>query len=146
MSEIKSFEEILNEDGVLVYTCKGMSMYPLLRQNKDLLVIHKPDRELKKYDIVLFKSADRYVLHRIIKIEGDMITTAGDHNTFKDRSIHKDQILGILTSIVRDGKEMELQDPKLRVYGHLAVDLFVPKVFVLHTKAFGGRIIRKLKK
>lgn len=36
-----TFEEVLERDGKLVYTNKGVSMMPLLRQDQDLLVIEK---------------------------------------------------------------------------------------------------------
>ena len=144
MSETGTFEEILEKDGVLVYTCKGYSMWPLLRQYTDVLVIHKPGRELKKYDIVLFKSGNKYLLHRIVDIDETGIVTAGDHNSFKDSRIRKESVLGILTTIVRDGKEIDIDDPKLRAYGHLVADLFPLKAAVLKTRAFAGKVKRKI--
>ena len=145
MSETKSFEEILEENGVLVYTFKGFSMWPLLRQNTDFVVIRKPDRDPKKYDIVLFKAGNSYILHRIIRIDGDMITTAGDHNTFKDQSISKGKILGFLTSYVRDGKEIDVSNIELQIYGHLVTDLFPLKAACLKIKAVTKRTVRKLR-
>ena len=146
MSEAKSFEQILEEDGVLVYTSKGFSMYPLIKQNRDLLVIRKPEGELKKYDIVLFKANTKYLLHRIIEIDNDTIVTAGDHNTFKDSRIRKERVIGVLSAIVRDGKEIDIHDPKLELYGKLVSDFFEVKAFGLKTKAFGGKVKRKLLK
>ncbi|MDO4413567.1 MAG: S24/S26 family peptidase [Erysipelotrichaceae bacterium] len=144
MSEAKSFEQILEEDGVLVYTSKGFSMYPLIKQNRDLLVIRKPEGELKKYDIVLFKVKTKYLLHRIIEMDGDTIVTAGDHNAFKDSRIRKDRVIGVLSAIVRDGKEIDIHDPKLELYGKLVSDFFEVKAFGLKTKALGGKIKRKI--
>lgn len=144
MSEHRTFEDILEKDGVLVYTCKGFSMWPLLRQYKDVLVIHKPERELRKYDIVLFNAGGKYVLHRIVEIDETTAVTAGDHNAFKDRRIRKDDVFGILTSVVRDGKELDINDPKLRIYGHLVTDLFPLKAVALKTKSFAGKVKRKI--
>jgi signal peptidase I len=53
MSETSTFEEIIEKDGYLVYTCKGFSMMPLLRQHRDLVVISKITEPLKKYDVIL---------------------------------------------------------------------------------------------
>lgn len=145
MSETKTFEEILERDHVLVYTCRGFSMWPLLRQNRDLLVIRKPERELRKYDIVLFKVNGKYLLHRIIEIKGDTIVTAGDHNSFKDRPIQRSMIFGILTAVVRDGKEINVDDLHLRVYGHIVADLFDLKAACLKAGAKLRRIIRQIK-
>ena len=50
-------EEILDKDGYLVYTTKGTSTMPLLRQDKDIVTIKKLDNNtpLNVYDVVLFK-------------------------------------------------------------------------------------------
>lgn len=142
MSDSKTFEEILDQDGVLVYTCRGVSMKSLLKQNSDLLVIRKPDREFRNHDIVLFRTNHKYLLHRIIKIEGDMITTAGDNNTFKDSRIHKDRIIGILSTIVRDGKEINVNDPKLKFYGTLVSECFDLKAACLKLRRKLHRTVR----
>ena len=39
-----TFENILDRDGILVYKTKGVSMRPLLRQDRDLVVIEKKIR------------------------------------------------------------------------------------------------------
>lgn len=134
MSETKTFEEILEKDHVLVYTCKGFSMWPLLHQNEDLLVIRKPDRELRKNDIVLFKASTKYLLHRIVEVHGNTIITAGDHNAFKDREITKDRVIGILTSFVRDGKERNVDELPLKIYGYIAADLIDVKIAARNAK------------
>ena len=43
---MSSFEEELEQNGTLVFPNKGTSMMPLLRQNRDLMVIEKrgPER------------------------------------------------------------------------------------------------------
>ena len=143
MSELSSFEEILERDHVLVYTCRGFSMWPLLHQNKDLLVIRKPDRELRKNDIVLFKARTKYLLHRIVKIDGETIITDGDHNAFKDHPIPKDRVIGILTSFVRDGKERNVDDLPLKIYGHIAADLIDVKILTRGLKRKVRSIIKK---
>ena len=50
-----SFEEILKDEGRLVYSNVGMSMQPLIRQGRDLLIIERTAGRLKKYDVPLYK-------------------------------------------------------------------------------------------
>ena len=52
---MSTFEEILEKDGKLVYKTKGVSMNPMLYQNRDLVVIEVPRGRLKKYDVALYK-------------------------------------------------------------------------------------------
>ena len=77
MSETSTFEEIIEKDGYLVYTCKGFSMMPLLRQHRDLVVISKITEPLKKYDVILFKRNGKYILHRILTVKDGAYDTAG---------------------------------------------------------------------
>ena len=137
------FEDILNKDEELIYTNVGYSMYPLIREREDVLRIVKTN-SYKKGDIVLYKSElDHYVLHRILKIKGDTVILAGDHNHFKDKPITKDMILGVLKSIIKkDGKLIDLsKDKKARRF-------FYTNFFYI--KAFFQRVgnflhIRKVK-
>ena len=49
------FEEILKRDGVLVYRTQGVSMRPMLKQNRDLVTIRPVPGRLKKYDVPLYR-------------------------------------------------------------------------------------------
>ena len=116
-SQIK-FEEVLEKDGELFFTNVGYSMYPLIKQRKDILHIVKIE-SFKKGDIILFKSdVDHYVLHRVLKIKKDKIITAGDYNYFKDKPITREQVLGLLTDIKKkDGTVIDLsKDKKARKF------------------------------
>lgn len=117
MSETLSFEEIIEKDGYLVYTNKGYSMYPMLRQHKDLLVIsRKPEGRLKKNDVVLFKRNGKYILHRIVRVNENSYDIAGDHNWWEEKDVKEEEIIGVLTSFVRDGKKIPVDDKRYKTY------------------------------
>lgn len=59
-----TFEELLERDGKLVYKTRGVSMEPMLRQDRDLVVIRIPFSRLRKYDVALYKRGDSYVLRK----------------------------------------------------------------------------------
>ena len=121
---MSSFEEELERTGTLVFTNKGKSMLPLLRQNRDLMVIEKkgPGR-CKKYDAVLFKRGGRYVMHRILQVREQDYYIVGD-NCRKGEYVRDEQILGILKQVVRDGRTIDVGDPAYQRYVHLWCDLF----------------------
>ncbi len=146
---MSSFEETLERDGVLVYTNKGRSMLPLLRENRDLMVIERkgPER-CKKYDAVLFKRGDKYVLHRILKVREQDYYIVGD-NLRKGDYVRDEQILGVLTQVVRDGKTINADDPAYLRYVHLwcgCLPLRSGIFFVRDGAKAVGRRIRKLLK
>lgn len=122
MSERTSFEELLVRDGHLAFTNKGVSMMPLLREGKDVMLIDRkgPDR-CRKLDAVLFRRprANRqgaYVMHRILKVNADGTYWIAGDNCVSGETVKESQILGILTGVVRDGKTIPVTDWKYRLY------------------------------
>ena len=144
-AKVISFEELLDEKGFIVYTNKGYSMLPFLRQKKDVIEIRKkgPDR-CKKYDVVLYKRGGRYILHRILRVLPDGYLIAGDHNTFVERDITDDRILGIMTRVIRDGKSITPENWRYRLYVHLWCDAYPVRFFLLNMKEYLRRVKRKI--
>ena len=66
-----SIVEGLKKTGYHASTTVGYSMYPLLRDRRDNIVVRPCNGRLKKYDVPLYKRGDEYVLHRIIKVLPD---------------------------------------------------------------------------
>lgn len=66
------------------------------RLSVDDLVIIKATDNYKVDDIVLFQDGNSLVIHRIIEIDGDTVTTKGDANNVADEPINKSQIKGVL--------------------------------------------------
>lgn len=132
-----TFEDEINRTGRLVYTNLGYSMMPLLRQNRDLIIIEKTNGRLKKYDVPLYKRDDgKYVLHRILKVRDNDYVICGDHCWRREYGITDNHIIGVLTAIVRDGREISMNDKIYRLYVHLWCDLFYLRAFILRSKAF----------
>lgn len=117
-----TFEEVLDRDGRLVYTNVGVSMLPLIREGKDVLMIEKCDvLTLKKYDVVLFrrkniKGRGEYVLHRILKVfPHNRFWIVGDNCT-EGEIVDSDMILGVLKGLSRDNKSVNLNGIRYRLY------------------------------
>ena len=66
------------------------------RLSVDDLVIIKATDNYKVNDIVLYQEGESLVIHRIIEIDGDTVTTKGDANNVADEPINKSQIKGVL--------------------------------------------------
>jgi hypothetical protein len=94
-------------------------MIPMLRPNKDIVTIKKinHDTELHENDIVLYKSSNHLVLHRIIKINtNETYDILGDNCSFIEKNIERNKILGILVSFVYDGVKYELNNIRYKKY------------------------------
>ncbi len=116
-----SYEEYLDKNNVLVYRNTGVSMLPLLKQGRDLFVVEKKlSTRCKKYDVVLFKrNDDKYVLHRIIKVNEHDYTIRGDNCVNAECGVKDEDIIGIMTSFIRKGKEYSVNNLWYRMYSVL---------------------------
>lgn len=77
------------------------SMEPTLNIN-DFVIMKKPDK-IKVNDIVSYKdkNSKNEILHRVVKIKGNKITTKGDANNTEDEPINKNQVTGIYIGKVK---------------------------------------------
>ena len=113
------FEDVIAEQGKLVYTHVGDSMYPTIMPH-DLLVIEAVTRPLKKYDIPLYKRDNgQYVLHRIISDRGGEWVICGDNRRNREYGITERNVIGVLTTIIRDGRELSVYAPKFWIFARL---------------------------
>lgn len=138
-----TFEEEIRRKGKLVYTNVGDSMLPLIRQGRDLLIISAVNGRLKKYDVPLYKrDSGQYVLHRILKVRADDYVICGDNRWQREYGITDRHIIGVLTGIVRDGKEISVTDKRYRLYVHLWCDFFYVRAFILMVKHYIKRWLK----
>lgn len=127
-----TFEEELERTGRLVYTNLGNSMLPLIRQQKDLVIIKQAKEPLKRYDVPLYKrDSGEYVLHRIMKINKQGYVLCGDNRWNREYGITDKHIIGVLEGVVRDGKTIPVTDWKYQVYVHLWCDFFYIRAGIL---------------
>ena len=137
------FEEILSRDGKLVYRTKGISMEPMLRQNRDLVIIRVPDCRLKKYDVALYRRGRNYILHRVIHVCDGHYLIRGD-NTYVLETVPDSAVIGVLDSFHRKGKQYRTTDRSYQWYIRLWNFIYPLRAFCFRVRRFAGRIARKL--
>ena len=110
--------EILKKDGILIYKTKGSSMEPMLHENRDVVVIRaKGLSRAEKGDVVLYTREGKpdYVLHRVVRVGKEGYVMMGDHQFRKER-IPESAVIGVLTSFIRNGREIPVTDPEYLKY------------------------------
>ena len=125
MDSHQTFEEYLDQNGSLTYSTKGVSMLPLLHENRDLIILEKHQGAgLKPGDVVLYRRhPNQYVLHRVMEVREHDYVILGDNCIGREYGITDDDILGVMTGFVRKGREYRATDRSYRVYTW----------FILHT-------------
>ena len=121
-----TFEDYLQEYGVLIYKNKGNSMRPMLKENRDLFTVaRKTGIRCKKYDVVLYKrNSKEYVLHRIVDIRNNDYVMLGDNCVNKEYGITDKDIIGVLMSFTHNNKEYKVTDRRYKIYYHIIYSLY----------------------
>ena len=94
------------------FKVKGSSMYPLLREGKDEVTLSELTREPQVMDILLFRYKGKHLLHRIISISGDIYIIQGDGIYLSKEICQRNDIVGIVTEIHKQGKTHVLTTSK----------------------------------
>ncbi|MDL2264889.1 S24/S26 family peptidase [Parabacteroides sp. OttesenSCG-928-G07] len=109
-------ETLLNGHSAII-PVKGSSMYPFLRNNRDLVTLKSPRPEdLRPGRIVFFQQGEKYILHRIIRKTNDLFLIRGDNR--RDTSyeyVPEKNIIGYVSIIHRDGKKISCDNYLWRI-------------------------------
>ena len=108
---LEEVRRLLAEGKEVILLTKGQSMTPFIRGERDsVAMIRKPD--VCVGDIVLAKvEGERYVLHRVIKREGERLTLMGDGNIRGHEHCTCDLVAGTVTRIIKpSGREIKPRD------------------------------------
>lgn len=97
----------------------GVSMRPMLRQERDCVVLSPAPERLCKYDIPLYKRENgQYVLHRVVRVGKDY-TCTGDNQFVYEHGIRQEQVIAVVTAFTRDEKQISVHAFSYRLYCRL---------------------------
>ena len=85
----------------------GNSMSPFLMHGRDSIRLKKPDRKLRKGDMVFFqRKSGKFVMHRIIRVRKEGFYLLGDSQQSSEIEgpIEESQIFAMITSVCRKGR------------------------------------------
>lgn len=108
--------EELARGGQVRFAPRGVSMLPMLHQGRDTVTLSPLPEKLKKYDLPLYQRENgQYVIHRIVKV-GDTYTCMGDNQFVPEPGLKKEQMIALVTSFSRKGKEYAVDAWQYRLY------------------------------
>lgn len=114
-------KEKLESGGTVTYTPNGKSMYPMLRDGEDVVILKKPHGRLHLFDVVLYeRESGTYALHRVVGFDADgSYVMCGDNQYIHEHGIYQDNIVAVMTAYHRKGKSYTVKSLSYRFYVNL---------------------------
>lgn len=88
--------DILLEGQNVTVAVNGQSMLPFFRSGSTVTLRPISEEDFKKYAVVFADAGGRFVIHRIIAIDGDMVTLLGDGNIYGTETMPKNKVYGVI--------------------------------------------------
>lgn len=104
--------DILTEGKQVILKARGQSMLPFIVGDCDSVVLQKKDAEYSELDIVLAEPyPNLFVIHRILKIDGEIATLMGDGNISNIEICKKNNIHGYVSQIIKADRKIDPNSP-----------------------------------
>ena len=138
-------EEVLSREGFYVSTTVGMSMWPMLRNRRDRIVLSPVGEErLSHYDLPMYRREDgKYVLHRIIAVRDGEYVIRGD-NTYQKEYVKDEQIVGVVREFYRGNRHVLASARSYRAYAALWHFIFPLRHLIFNMRRLAVKVKRKI--
>lgn len=142
---VASLRTFINEGRTVEFPVRGWSMRIFVEHERDKAILQacKPE-ELKRGDVVLAEVAqEHYVLHRIIKVDGDHLTLMGDGNLRGTEECERKDVVALVIGFIRKGKTTPdyVTSRKWRWYSKM----WVPLLPIRRPLILGWRLLNRLR-
>ena len=108
---VSVLRELAEEGKVVSMLISGSSMAPFLCHNRDYIYFTKPERELKRGDMVFYqRDTGQYVMHRIYKKKPEGYYMVGDAQTQIEGPLRREQIFARIVKVKRKGRILQPGD------------------------------------
>ena len=103
---LEQIRTLISEGKTVQITVKGNSMNPFMVHLRDQITLGPWKKEdIRKGTVALVRDIrGNYLIHRIIKVDNDVVTLLGDGNINLTERATFDNIIGIMYSVTRKGR------------------------------------------
>ncbi len=136
-------EDVLARDGVWVSTTAGVSMWPMLRDRRDTIVVRPPRGRLRPFDVALYRRGDAYVLHRVIDVADNGYRILGD-NCAEYEKVSEAQVIGVLEEFWRSERRCDPRSRGWLAYARAWHAAFPLRRALMRARAAAGRLKRRV--
>ena len=123
---------------------RGMSMWPTLRPGDHCRVVPVAEAGLRPGAIVVLVSpTDPPVLHRVVRRDGEWVTTQGDGRWHADAPAKVERVIGIVVEARRGGRTVRLHEDGQMGRVYLLVVRLLALARRVSVRCVGGRARRR---
>lgn len=127
---VSVLREIAEEGKVVSMRIAGNSMSPFLCHNRDYIYFTKPDRKLRKGDMVFYqRDSGQYVMHRICRVRPEGYYLVGDAQTQIEGPLRREQIFARIIRVKRKGRILEPGDFWWEFFEHVWIRIIPARRF-----------------
>ena len=129
---VSVLRELVKEGKEVSMLIAGSSMAPFLVHQRDYIYFKKPERNLRKGDMVFFeRNNGQYVMHRIWKVKPDGYYIVGDAQTEIEGPVREEQIFAIITKVKRKDQWIEPGDFWWEFFEHIWIRMIPVRRIVM---------------
>lgn len=104
---VSMLRDLVEEGHEVSLLIAGGSMSPFLVHHRDTIFFKKPDRPLRRGDMVFYqRMSGQFVMHRIYKVKQGEYYMVGDAQREIEGPLQRWQIFALVTRVCRKGKRL----------------------------------------
>lgn len=112
-------------EDLLFFETSGFSMWPFLRGGEKLIIKKIPADDLKIGDIILYRTNNQLVCHRLVKKIKDryryLFYVRGDNSNSPAELVRQEMFQGKVVGVVKNGKVISLTNWRTRIVSRLII-------------------------
>lgn len=108
--ETADYKTELEKNGAIAFVPGGNSMWPILKNKSQSVIILPKTEKLKRFDVALYQRDNgTYVLHRVMQPTEYGYVMCGD-SQFTLEKVREEAVFGVMTSFYRGKNSIEVTD------------------------------------
>lgn len=138
-------EALLRQGKSVQFPPTGWSMYPLIVNGRDQVVVEPVDpARVRRGDVVLYRRPGSIlVIHRVWKRTGEGLYMVGDNQSEVEGPLPPEVVCGVMTAVIRNGRTIRVSSPLYRFLSGAWLILRPMRRVIARTVAAVKRALRR---
>ena len=112
MCKKSDYKNEIEKNGVIAFVPSGNSMWPMLKNRAQSVVVKRKTERLKPLDVAFYlRDNGAFVLHRVMQVIDGGYVMCGD-SQFNTEKVKEENVFGVMEGFYQGEKYIEVTDPK----------------------------------